>query len=70
MKEAYYIRVSTIEQNLQRQIAAVPKGCLTFADKVSGKVPFNQRPRGKALLKAIADGQIDTVHVKSIDLRA
>ncbi|MEG0529046.1 MAG: recombinase family protein, partial [Bacilli bacterium] len=62
-----YVRVSTKEQHLDRQIAAMEEvGILSeniFQDKQSGK-DFN-RVSYQALLKTIKKG--DVVYIKSID---
>ena len=60
---AYYIRVSTVEQNLARQEEKVESEWSVFADKISGTVPFELRPQGKKLLEAVADGKYDEVKV-------
>jgi DNA invertase Pin-like site-specific DNA recombinase len=62
-RTAYYIRVSTVEQNLARQEEKVESDWKVFADKISGTVPFELRPQGLRLLKNISDGKLDEVKV-------
>ena len=66
-KEYGYVRVSTKEQNVDRQMIALREfgieEKLVFVDKVSGK-DF-QRPQYKRLIKKIKPG--DTLVIKSID---
>jgi len=57
-----YIRVSTFEQNEQRQLESV-KADKLFVDKASGKDTV--RPQLKAMLDYVRDG--DTVFVHSLD---
>lgn len=59
--KAKYIRVSTIEQNTDRQNNF--EG-LTYIDICSGSTPFNQRDEAKKLLD---DNSITEIHVHSID---
>ena len=59
--KAKYIRVSTIEQNTDRQTNF--EG-LTYTDKCSGSTPFNERNEAKRLL---ANESITEIHVHSID---
>lgn len=59
--QAKYIRVSTIEQNTDRQ---TDFNGLTFIDKCSGSIPFSERPEAKKLL---SNKDITEVHVHSID---
>jgi DNA invertase Pin-like site-specific DNA recombinase len=59
--KAKYIRVSTIEQNTDRQTNF--EG-LTYIDKCSGSTPFNERNEAKKLLD---NNSITEVHVHSID---
>ena len=59
--KAKYIRVSTIEQNTDRQNNF--EG-LTYIDKCSGSTPFNERNEAKRLL---ANESITEIHVHSID---
>lgn len=64
MKTAKYIRVSTTEQNIDRQTTSTHK---QYVDKCSGSIPFNERPSAIKLLKDISDKKIDTLTVHSID---
>ncbi|WP_338840568.1 recombinase family protein [Flavobacterium ginsenosidimutans] len=64
MKTAKYIRVSTTEQNVDRQLTSTHK---QYVDKCSGSIPFNERPSAIKLLKDISDKKIDTLNVHSID---
>ena len=68
MKKAYgYIRVSTLEQNNDRQISAMSEkgimGRMIYCDKQSGK-GFD-RPRYKKLVKVLKKG--DLLYIISID---
>ncbi|MEC5181907.1 recombinase family protein [Arthrobacter sp. CG_A4] len=57
-----YIRVSSLDQNIQRQLEDIPVGRV-FTDKASGK--DTKRPQLEELLKFARDG--DTVIVHSMD---
>lgn len=59
--KAKYIRVSTLEQNTDRQTNF---NGLTYIDKCSGSIAFKDRPEAKKLL---ANKDITEVHVHSID---
>jgi len=64
----YYMRVSTYLQNTDRQEEKVEEGWRLYCDKgVSGRVPFEDRPMGKKLLKDIEKGLIDEVKVIHLD---
>ena len=62
--KAKYIRVSTTEQNAERQ---QEKGYKTFIDICSGSVSFSDRKAAKRLLKAVQEGVVNEVRVHSID---
>jgi DNA invertase Pin-like site-specific DNA recombinase len=64
MKTAKYIRVSTVEQKIDRQSTCDHK---QYIDKCSGSIPFIERPSAIKLLKDISDEKIDTLMVHSID---
>jgi DNA invertase Pin-like site-specific DNA recombinase len=59
--KAKYIRVSTKEQNTDRQ---TDFDGLTYPDECSGSIPFKERPEAKKLLD---NKEITEVHVHSID---
>ena len=56
MKTAKYIRVSTTEQNIDRQTTTTHK---QYIDKCSGSIPFNERANAIKLLNDIANKKID-----------
>lgn len=60
--KAKYIRVSTVEQNTDRQNQ--PFNGLKFEDKCSGSIAFKDRPKAKKLL---SNEDITEVNVHSID---
>jgi DNA invertase Pin-like site-specific DNA recombinase len=59
--KAKYIRVSTKEQNTDRQ---TDFNGLTYVDQCSGSIPFKERPEAKKLLD---NKEITEVHIHSID---
>jgi DNA invertase Pin-like site-specific DNA recombinase len=64
MKAVAYNRVSTDEQNPSRQEI---EGIKNFTDKISGSISFAKRPEAKKLLTEIEKGNIEEVHIHSID---
>lgn len=62
--KAKYIRVSTTEQNISRQIDENVK---MYIDKISGKVPFKDRPSGIELLNDIKKGIINEVEFHAVE---
>lgn len=63
-KIAYYIRVSTAEQNIDRQVVKDEK---MFIDKCSGSIRFSERKEAKKLLNECIKGLVNEVRVHSID---
>ena len=63
--KATYVRVSTYEQNISRQLQ--DKDGEVYWDKVSGMTAFEDRESGAQLLEDAKDGKIDEVEVHSID---
>ncbi len=65
--KARYNRISTANQNLERQIAKQNPDEQLYNDVVSGSVAFADREKGSLLLKEIEAGRINWVSVSSID---
>ena len=59
----YYVRVSTMEQKIDRQLLAYSKADFQYIDKMSGK--SKERPELQRLLDDLQEG--DVVVVKSLD---
>ncbi len=66
VKKAKYIRVSSMEQNADRQKENMSNVKL-YEDRISGLIPFNERPSGKRLIKDIENGKINYVIIHSVD---
>ena len=64
MKSAKYIRTSTSLQNTSRQETTEHK---MYVDKISGSVPFNERPNAIRSLNDVRAGKITSVYVESVD---
>lgn len=62
--KAIYIRVSTQEQNTERQ--KTNTGAKIYEDKISGSVPFSERPQASKLIADIQAKKIDEVEVSSL----
>lgn len=62
--KARYVRISTPDQKLERQLVKQNPDEKLFIDVCSGIIPFAERPKGSELL---SDLQIDYISVKSID---
>lgn len=60
-----YVRVSTADQNPDRQIEAIGEVDRLFVDHASGKEAH--RPQLDALREYVRDGSSDVVRVKSVD---
>lgn len=67
LMKARYIRVSTLTQNIERQLVKEYKDEILYIDKISGAQPFNQRPQGLKLLQDIYNAKISYVSIASID---
>tara|TARA_R110000868_G_scaffold410541_1_gene699017 strand:+ start:546 stop:1160 length:615 start_codon:yes stop_codon:yes gene_type:complete len=65
-KEVHYKRVSTSSQNTERQESIV-FGALVMEEAISGSIEFAKRSKGMAILKMAEAGELDTLHVHSID---
>jgi DNA invertase Pin-like site-specific DNA recombinase len=62
--KAQYVRVSHSDQNTSRQVEF---GATVYEDKISGTVPFKERPLGKRLWDDICTKKVTEVIVHSID---
>ena len=65
--KARYIRVSTLNQKIERQIERQYQGEIIYIDKVSGSTPFTKRPEAFRLMKDILEKKISYVSISSID---
>lgn len=66
MKIGRYIRVSCTTQNTARQERQNIDE-IQFIDRISGTIPFSDRPQAKLLLQAISEGKVNSITVSSID---
>jgi DNA invertase Pin-like site-specific DNA recombinase len=62
-----YIRVSTLDQNTERQQTNSDEFKSIYIDKISGAIPFFERPQGKKLTNDILNKKVGEVHIASID---
>jgi len=62
-----YVRVSSLKQNEERQLVRQHQDEKLYIDKISGSIPFQQRPEAQQLLNAVLSGDITYVSVSSID---
>jgi len=62
----YYARVSTLDQNTDRQLVDTA-GMQVFEDKCSGAVPFTERPAGRRVVEALRAGSLTALVVHSLD---
>lgn len=67
MEKVKYIRVSTTEQNIERQNASKEKYSKTYIDRCTGSVKLSDRKSGSKLISDVTAGKIKEVHVGSID---
>lgn len=65
--KARYIRVSTLNQNIERQMAKQYKDEILYIDKISGSIPFIKRPGALKLIKDVAENKITYISISSID---
>lgn len=65
--KARYVRVSTGNQNVARQLEKSYPDEKIYIDIISGAVPFGKRPMGKNVLEDIKTGRITYLTVSSID---
>lgn len=64
---ARYVRVSTLNQKIERQLRNQHEGEMLYIDKVSGSTPFIKRAAGFSLMSDVIVGNVDKIIVSSID---
>ncbi len=64
---ARYNRISSPNQNLERQLKRNHPDEIIFNDVVSGAVAFKHREKGKELIKAIEEGHVTFISVTAVD---
>ena len=64
MENVTYARISTSEQNSERQTV---KGFKSFVDTCSGSIPFFERPKAKELIKFLKSNPGATVNILAVD---
>jgi len=62
-----YCRVSTVEQNLDRQKVNEEQYNYTVEDKCSGSIPFFERQGGIEIKKLVEKGLVSSLSVWQID---
>lgn len=61
-----YNRVSTINQSGDRFSADTDNYDLVLFDKISGSIPFRERPKGKELVKLVEEGKVKAVYLEEL----
>jgi DNA invertase Pin-like site-specific DNA recombinase len=67
MTKVKYVRVSTAEQNTSRQEINSGNFSKVYIEKASGAIKFEERPEGAKLLNDIEMGDINEIHIGSLD---
>lgn len=62
-----YCRVSTLDQNTDRQKVKEKDYDYVIEDKVSGAIPFFERPGGQDILKLLKKSAVSSIAVYTID---
>ena len=65
--KVFYSRVSTSEQNDERQLQNLKGFDYILSDKCSGSIPLWERPKGKGLKELIDTHQLELLEIHSID---
>ena len=61
-----YNRTSTIGQSGNRFTADTDQYDLVLFDRISGTVPFKERPKGKELVKLIEEGKVKEIFIEEL----
>ncbi len=67
MNKARYIRISTADQKLERQLAKKHDDEQLYIDLISGSVPFESRVEARRLLSDVRDNKINYLTVHAVD---
>ena len=65
--KVFYSRVSTEEQNIERQLQNIEGFDYSFTDTCSGSIEFFQRPKGSQIKELINRKELTLLEVHSID---
>ena len=65
--KVFYSRISTEEQNDERQKLNTKEFDYVLSDKCSGSIPIWDRPQGNQIKKLIDEGKLKELHIHSID---
>jgi len=61
-----YNRVSTLNQSGNRFSADTNIYDLTMLDKISGSIPFRERPKGGELVVLVEEGKVKELHIEEL----
>ncbi|SDG71204.1 recombinase family protein [Winogradskyella thalassocola] len=65
--KARYVRISTPNQNKERQLVNNYPNEKLYIDVCSGAIPFNKREQGVQLLKSVEFAEIENISVHAVD---
>ena len=65
-KHILYTRVSSIDQNIDRQTVNASQYDVVLIDKISGSIALSKRPEGKKLIAMIENNEVETITVHDI----
>ena len=65
--KARYVRISTPNQNKERQLVKQHPNEKLFIDVCSGSIPFNKREQGRELLRCVELDEIEYISVHAVD---
>ena len=61
-----YNRVSTLNQSGNRFSVDTDNYDLTLFDKISGSIPFRERPKGKELISLVEEGKVTELYIEEL----
>jgi len=65
--KVFYSRISTEEQNAERQLQDLKGFDYVFTDTCSGSIEFFDRPKGSQIKELIDQGKLEQLEIHSID---